>query len=147
MPFHILTDSFHIWEDLPWWLSTQKIGNFCPSLCPLCGLFNNIWSLLMISSEPIGRSESKYAKIWSKIFAFTQQSNSFFFLIFLLTILEISYLKKWKSFWPNLKSGSWALVSAIKRHNMTRLYMLKIHGNFNQRRTNVNGQETLKHRG
>ena len=48
----------HIWEDLPWWLSHQKIGNFCPYLCPHCWLFNNTWSILMISAKPIGRSES-----------------------------------------------------------------------------------------
>ena len=45
-------------RDLPWWLSHPKIGNFSPSLCPHCGLFNHIWSLLVISSEPTGRSES-----------------------------------------------------------------------------------------
>ena len=53
-----------IWEELPWWLSHQKFGNFLPSLCPHWGLFNHIWSLLVISSESIGRSESYYAKIW-----------------------------------------------------------------------------------
>ena len=70
----------HIWEDLPWWLSHKK-WEFSPSLCPHLGLFNHIWSLLVISSEPIGRSESWYAKIWSKkMFAFTQQSNSNFWV-------------------------------------------------------------------
>ena len=49
----------HIWEDLPWWIiSHQKIGNFFPSFCLHWGLFNHIWSLFVISSEPIGRSES-----------------------------------------------------------------------------------------
>ena len=52
----------HLWEDLPWWLSHQKIGNFCPSFSLHWGLFNHIWSLLGISSEPRGRSESWYAK-------------------------------------------------------------------------------------
>ena len=49
---HLTVDpvDWHIWEDSPWWLSHQKIGNFCPSLCPHCALFNHIWSLLMISS-------------------------------------------------------------------------------------------------
>ena len=37
---------------------SQKIGNFSPSLCPHSGLFNNVGSLLVSSSEPIGRSES-----------------------------------------------------------------------------------------
>ena len=40
-----------------------KKRNFCPYLCPHCGLFNHTWSLLMISSETICRSKSKYAKI------------------------------------------------------------------------------------
>ena len=34
--------SIYIWEDSPGWLSHQKLGNFCPSLCPHCGLFNHI---------------------------------------------------------------------------------------------------------
>ena len=66
--------SVDIWEDLPWWLSHQKIQNISPSLCPHLGLFNNIWSLLVISSEPIGRSQSKYEKNdKKKNFAFNQQ--------------------------------------------------------------------------
>ena len=56
----------YIWEDVPWWLSHQKSGNFCPSLCPHCWLFNHIWSLLINSSEPIGRDKSFYAKIYTK---------------------------------------------------------------------------------
>ena len=34
-----------IWEDLPWWLSHQKVGNFCLALCPHFGLLNHIFSL------------------------------------------------------------------------------------------------------
>ena len=42
---------------------SPKFGNFSPPLCPHWGLFNHIRSLLVLSSEPIGRSESLYAKI------------------------------------------------------------------------------------
>ena len=45
---------------------TKKLKIFPLSLYPHWGLFNQISSLLVISSEPIGRSESYYAKIWSK---------------------------------------------------------------------------------
>ena len=41
---------------------SPKNMDFLPFLCPLCGLFNYIWSILMISYEPIGRGESYYAK-------------------------------------------------------------------------------------
>ena len=58
----------YIWEDLPWWLSHQEVGNFCPSLYPHYGLFHYMLSLLMLSSEPIGKGESYYAKIWAKFF-------------------------------------------------------------------------------
>ena len=54
----------NIWEDSPWWLSHQIVRNFCPSLCPHCGVFNHIWSILILSSEPIGRGKSLYEKIW-----------------------------------------------------------------------------------
>ena len=40
------------------WLSHQKIGNFSHSLSPHWGLFNHIWSVSVISSEPIDISES-----------------------------------------------------------------------------------------
>ena len=52
------------------------------------------------------------------------------FLNFWLTIFKILYLINGKSILPNLKSESWALVSAIKWHNMTRFYMIKTHINF-----------------
>ena len=37
---------------------SPKKFNFSPSLCPHWGLFNHMLSLLVISSEPIGRSKS-----------------------------------------------------------------------------------------
>ena len=51
-----------IWENLPQWLSPQKIGNFCSSLCPYWGLFNHIWSLLVISSEASHNMQQKNEK-------------------------------------------------------------------------------------
>ena len=60
-------------------LISTKNGNFCPSLSQHCRLFKNIWSLLMISSEPIGIGQSKYIQKYdTKMFAFIQQSNSNF---------------------------------------------------------------------
>ena len=37
---------------------SPKNWEFCPSLCPHCGLFNHIGSLLMILSQHIGRVKS-----------------------------------------------------------------------------------------
>ena len=55
---YICNKNIFIWEDLPSLLSHQKFGNFPPSLLPHWGLFNHIWSLLVISSESLDRSES-----------------------------------------------------------------------------------------
>ena len=111
---------------------STKNWEFCPSLCPHCVLFNQIWSLLLISSEPIGRGESWYAKIWSnKSLHWLSNQNQTFFN-FWFTIFKISYFINWRSFWHILKSESWALVSAILWHNMNRLYMFKTHGNFHE---------------
>ena len=60
---------------------------------------------------------------------------------FQVTGFEITYLINGKSFLHNLKSDSWALVSAIKGQNMTRLQLLQTHGNFHQSNKYVNGQE------
>ena len=48
-------------------------------------------------------------------------SNKIHFLFVWLNIFKISYHINWKSFWPNLKSERWALISAITWPNMTRL--------------------------
>ena len=39
-----------IWEVSSWWLSQQKIGNFCLPLFPQCELYNHIIFLLISSS-------------------------------------------------------------------------------------------------
>ena len=48
-----------------------------------------------------------------KILAFTWQSNSNFLEFLVYTFLNLIYFINWKSFQPNLKSESFALVSAI----------------------------------
>ena len=76
----------YIWEDLPWRLSHQKFGNYPPSLGQHWGLFNHIWSLLVLSSDPIGRSESKYAKNMIKKVLHSLSNQIQTFLNFELTI-------------------------------------------------------------
>ena len=57
---------------------SPKIGNFCPSLCLHCGLFNHILSLLGISSEPIGKGKSFNSLTGSShIFRMTSQGPSY----------------------------------------------------------------------
>ena len=64
----------------------------------------------MISNEPVGKSESKYAKICSNN---SLRNQIHTFLNFWLTIFKISYLINRKSFLLNLKYENWTLVSAI----------------------------------
>ena len=70
---------------------SPTIGNCCPSLCPHYGLFNHIWSLLMISSEPLGRGKSLYAKILSQKFCIH---------------LAIKFKLSWNFGWKFFKSHS-----------------------------------------
>ena len=80
-----------IWEVLSWWLSQQKIGNFCLTLFPQCELYNHIFFIDFILTYRSRRVI--ICKNINKKYAHPLSNKIQTFLKILLILLKISYLQ------------------------------------------------------